>query len=174
LRAKVGDTEFVDHLAFKRALELAAPNVRPIPGAADIKAILEAATWRDETCAPVIAKDLGARGVADPLHGRFAATVNGKRTVVEYAHDAELRDTEQVPLLEEGGVAGFLAREVLPYAPDAWFNPASVKVGYEISFNRHFYAPPVMRTLEEIGRDIADAEREASAQLASLLQGVSR
>jgi len=47
-------------------------------------------------------------------------------------------------------------------------------VGYEISFNRHFYAPPVMRTLEEIGRDIADAEREASAQLASLLQGVTR
>ena len=174
LRAKVGDTEFVDHAAFKRALELASVNVRPIPSAADIKAILEEATWRDETCAPVIAKDLGARGVADPLHGRFSATVNGKRTVVEYAHDAELRDTEQVPLLEEGGIAGFLAREVLPYAPDAWFNPASVKVGYEISFNRHFYAPPVMRTLEEIGRDIADAEREASAQLASLLQGVTR
>ena len=77
--------------------------------------------------------------------------------------------TAQVPLLEEGGIAGFLAREVLPYAPDAWFNPASVKVGYEISFNRHFYAPPVMRTLEEIGRDIADAEREAAGLLDGLL-----
>ena len=80
----------------------------------EIDPILDAATWRDETCAPVIAKDLGARGVADPLHGRFSATVNGKRTVVEYTHDAELRDTEQVPLLEEGGIAGFLVREVLP------------------------------------------------------------
>ena len=137
----------------------------------EIDPILDAATWRDETCAPVIAKDLGARGVADPLHGRFSATVNGKRTVVEYTHDAELRDTEQVPLLEEGGIAGFLVREVLPYAPDAWFNPASVKVGYEISFNRHFYAPPVMRTLEEIGRDILAIEKEAEGLLDGLLKG---
>jgi len=65
-----------------------------------------------------------------------------------------------------------LARDF--YAEMCRVEPASVKVGYEISFNRHFYAPPVMRTLEEIGRDIADAEREASAQLASLLQGVTR
>ena len=82
--------------------------------------------------------------------------------------------TAQAPLLEEGGIAGFLAREVLPYAPDAWFNPASMKVGYEISFNRHFYAPPVMRTLEEIARDIADAEREASGLLDGLFKGSAK
>ena len=60
-----------------------------------------------------------------------------------------------------------LARDF--YAEMCRVEPASVKVGYEISFNRHFYAPPVMRTLEEIGRDIADAEREASGLLDGLL-----
>ena len=44
---------------------------------------------------------------------------------------------------------------MLPYAPDAWYVPDSVKVGYEISFTRHFYKPQPLRPLEEIrGRDI--------------------
>ena len=60
---------------------------------------------------------------ADPLRGLFAATIGGKRCVVEYEPDTDLRDTEQVPLLEEGGIEAFLRREVLPHAPDAWYDP---------------------------------------------------
>ena len=52
--------------------------------------------------------------------------------------DAGLRDTEQVPPLEESGVEAFIEREVLPYAPDAWCRPGSSKTGYEISFTRYF------------------------------------
>ena len=48
-------------------------------------------------------------------------------------------------MLEEGGIEGFLRREVLPYAPDAWYVPGSVKVGYEISFTRYFYQPQPLR-----------------------------
>ena len=59
---------------------------------------------------------------------------------------------------EECGIEGFLRREVLPYAPDAWYVPKSVKVGYEISFNRYFYKPEPMRTLEEIRADILAVE----------------
>ena len=59
-------------------------------------------------------------------------------------------DTEQVPLLEEGGIDAFLRREVLPHVPDAWYDPDSVKTGYEISFTRYFYKPQPLRTLEEI------------------------
>ncbi len=43
-----------------------------------------------------------------------------------------------MPLLEEGGIEAFLRREALSYAPDAWYNPEAVCVGYEISFTRHF------------------------------------
>jgi len=76
---------------------------------------------------------------ADPLRGLFEAAVDGKLRVVEYEPDPELRDTEQVPLMEEGGIQAFLKREVLPHAPDAWYDPDSVKTGYEISFTRYFY-----------------------------------
>ena len=49
--------------------------------------------------------------------------------VVEYEPDTDLRDTEQIPLQEAGGIDAFLRREVLPYAADAWYQPDSVKVG---------------------------------------------
>ncbi|KAF5049487.1 hypothetical protein DSECCO2_439260 [anaerobic digester metagenome] len=110
------------------------------------------------------------RGVEpDPLHGLFETTVNGRPAVVEYEPDPDLRDTEQVPLLEEGGVEAFLEREVLPYAPDAWFDPASVKVGYEISFNRYFYRPAPMRTLEEIRAEILAVRKESEGLLDEIL-----
>ena len=94
-------------------------------------------------CAAVfLLKKIHKKGAEpDPLHGLFEATVKGKPAVVEYEPDTDLRDTEQIPLLEEGGIEAFLRREVLPYAPDAWYDPASVKTGYEISFTRYFYKP---------------------------------
>ncbi len=76
---------------------------------------------------------------ADPLRGLCETTINGKPAVVEYEPDSDLRDTEQVPLLEPGGIEAFIRREVLPHAPDAWVNEAGAKTGYEISFTRHFY-----------------------------------
>ncbi len=110
------------------------------------------------------------RGVLpDPLHGRFEAEVGGRPCVVEYEPDPELRDTEQVPLLEEGGIDAFLTREVLPYAPDAWYDPESVKVGYEISFTRYFYKPQPLRSLEEIRADILALERETDGLLDEIL-----
>ena len=89
--------------------------------------------------------------------------------MVTYEPDPDLRDTEQVPLLHEGGIEAFLRDEVLPYAPDAWYNPASVKVGYEISFNRHFYQPQQLRPLEEIRRDILELERETEGLLGEIV-----
>ena len=89
--------------------------------------------------------------------------------MVEYEPDTDLRDTEQIPLLEEGGIGGFLRREVLPYAGDAWYQPDKVKIGYEISFNRYFYKPKPMRTLEEIRRDILALEKETEGLLVEIM-----
>ncbi len=92
--------------------------------AKEIKALRQTCE-RSETATPVIKKV--HRGVdADPLRGLFPATIGGKQTVVEYEPDTDLRDTEQIPLLEEGGIEAFLRREVVPYAPDAWYVPSSV------------------------------------------------
>ena len=136
--------------------------------AKEIKALKETAD-RAESASPVI-KQIHKRGVdPNPLVGLFTATVTGKRGVVEYEPDSDLRDTEQVPLLEEGGVEAFLRREVLPYAADAWYVPDSVKTGYEISFTRYFYKPQPLRTLEEIRADILAVEKETEGLLGDIL-----
>ncbi len=126
---------------------------------------------RSETAPPVIKKAHRRVSEPDPLLGLFPATIDGKPAVVEYEADTDLRDTEQVPLLEEGGIEAFLHREVLPYAPDAWYVPTKVKIGYEISFTRHFYKPEPLRPLEEIRADILALERETEGLLAEIVGG---
>ena len=81
-----------------------------------------------------------------------------------------LRDAEQVPLLEDGGIEAFMRREVLPYTPDAWIKEDATKIGYEVSFTRHFYKPQSLRTLEEISADILAIEKEAEGLLDGLLE----
>ncbi|MDD9995931.1 MAG: SAM-dependent DNA methyltransferase, partial [Dehalococcoidia bacterium] len=127
---------------------------------------------RSETALPVIKRVHGDGNEADLLRGLFSATVSGKPAVVEYEPDTDLRDTEQVPLLEEGGIEAFLRREVLPYAPDAWYALDSVKVGYEISFTRHFYRPQPLRSLEEIRADILALEQETEGLLSEIVAQV--
>jgi type I restriction enzyme M protein len=107
----------------------------------------------------------------DPLRGLFEVTIKGSSRVVEYEPDTDLRDTEQVPLLEEGGIETFLRREVLPHAADAWYGPDSVKIGYEISFNRYFYKPQPLRTLQEIRGDILALEKETEGLLSEIVGG---
>ena len=126
---------------------------------------------RDESAPPVI-KKIHKRGTdPDPLRGLFTATINGKRAIVEYEPDSDLRDTEQVPLLEEGGIDAFLKREVLPHVPDAWYDSDSVKTGYEISFTRYFYKPQPLRTLEEIRADILAVEKESEGLIGAIIGG---
>ncbi len=129
---------------------------------------------RDEDAPPVI-KKVHKRGTTpDPIRGLFEATVDGKPAVVEYEPDTDLRDTEQVPLLEDGGIEAFLRREVLPYAPDAWYVPGSVKTGYEVSFTRYFYQPQPLRSLEEIRADILALEQETEGLLSEIVGGAAR
>ena len=136
--------------------------------AAEIKQLKENGQ-RSDTAPPVIRK-IHKRGTeADPLRGLFEATVKGRPVVVEYEPDTDLRDTEQIPLQEEGGIEAFLRREVLPYAPDAWYQPDSVKIGYEISFTRYFYKPQPMRSLEEIRGDILALERETEGLMDEII-----
>ena len=171
LRAALGDTLFEDHNLFRDRVDVALRRAGIKLAAADLKQILKAVSWRVETAPPVIAKvHRPGRAKADPLCGLFEATVAGKPAIVEYEPDSDLRDTEQVPLLEDGGIEAFIRREVLPYTPDAWIKEDATKIGYEVSFTRHFYKPQPLRTLEEISADILDIEREAEGLLDGLLK----
>ena len=108
---------------------------------------------------------------ADPLRGLFALSIGGKACVVEYEPDGELRDNEQIPLLEPAGIEAFIRREVLPHAPDAWIDEAKTAIGYEISFNRYFYKPQPLRPLEDIRAEILALEKETEGLLAQIVGG---
>jgi type I restriction enzyme M protein len=153
----------------ERPLRLKGVEPNRVYSAKEIKTLREKG-GPDESAQPVITKiHKPGKVAADPLRGCFEATIDGKRCVVEYEPDADLRDTEQVPLLEEGGIETFLRREVLPHVPDAWYDPASVKIGYEVSFTRYFYKPLPLRTLEEIRADILALEKETEGLLGEII-----
>ena len=152
----------------ERPLRLAGTDPERVYKATEIKK-LKAENEKDENAAPIIRKVVPASAEPNPLEGRVIVTLKGKPAVVEYEPDTDLRDTEQVPLLHPGGIEAFLREEVLPYAPDAWYNPEAVRIGYEINFNRHFYKPQPMRSLEEIRADILALERETGGLLAEIV-----
>ena len=152
----------------ERPLRLAGADPNYAYKAAEIKKLKEN-NERSENAPPVIRKIHKKGTEADPLRGLFETTINGKPAVVEYEPDTDLRDTEQIPLQEAGGIEAFLKREVLPYAADAWYQPDSVKIGYEISFTRYFYKPQPMRTLEEIRTDILAIEKETEGLLGEII-----
>ena len=82
--------------------------------------------------------------------------------------DPVLRDTETVPLCED--IDEYMAREVLPHAPDAWVDHAKTKIGYEIPLNRHFYVYEPPRPLEEIDADLQALEHEIISLLAEVTE----
>jgi type I restriction enzyme M protein len=170
LRTALGDRLFEDHNEFRSLVEKTLKDEDIKVGASDLKRILAAVSTRNESAPCVIAKvHKPGKAKADPMYGLYEVAVNGKHAIVEYEVDSDLRDTEQVPLLEEGGIEAFIKREVLPYTPDAWIKRDATKIGYEISFTRHFYKPTPMRTLDEIAADIRAIEREAEGLLEELL-----
>lgn len=83
--------------------------------------------------------------------------------------DPSLRDTEQVPLLYSGGIDAFMEKEVLPYAPDAFYDAANVVVGYELSFTKYFYKPVELRTIADITTDINGIEGRLKGVLKDIL-----
>lgn len=98
--------------------------------------------------------------VERPLHDENGELVlkKGKKQP-----DSSLRDTENVPLTED--IDKYFAREVLPFAPDAWIDKKKSKVGYEIPFTRYFYKYEAPRPSEEIMAEIMELEKELSGSL---------
>jgi type I restriction enzyme M protein len=107
--------------------------------ASELKAVVAALSERDETAE--ICRD--REGQPEP--------------------DADLRDTETVPLKES--IEEYFKREVLPHVPDAWIDTSKTKVGYEIPLNRHFYRYEPPRPLEVIEKDIKGLEDDIMKML---------
>ena len=174
LSKALGEGLIEDHNLFLERVDAALKKLGIKLSAADLKLIINAVSWRVED-APAVIKKTHKPGKMkpDPLRGLFESKIDGKTCVVEYEPDSELRDFEQIPLLEEGGIEAFIKREVLPYTPDAWLVEADTKIGYEVSFTRHFYQPPKLRTLAQISADILALEHETEGLLSEITGGAA-
>jgi len=176
LRTELGSELFEDHNVFLEQVSDALKTIGVKLAASDFKVIVNAVSWREESAPPVIKKiHKPGKIKPDPLRGLYEGKDGppGRPTIVEYEPDSELRDYEQIPLLEAGGIEAFIRREVLPYTPDAWLVEADTKIGYEVSFTRHFYQPPQLRTLAQISADILALEQETEGLLHEITKGAT-
>ena len=148
----MGFNLFSDHNKFHEQFQDTVKKLGLKLTATERKIIINAVSWRDPEAPPVKRK-------------------SGKYGNDRYEPDTDLRDTEQVPFMEEGGIKAFFKREVLPYAPDAWIDESKTKIGYEISFTRYFYKPTPLRELDEIKTDILAVEKESEGLLTEILEG---
>lgn len=106
---------------------------------------------------------------ANHLNGLFSVLIEGKPCVVEYESDNNLRDTEQISLLHEGGIEQFFKDEVLNFVPDAWIDNSKTQTGYEISFTKYFNKLEKLRTLEDIKADIKALDAETDGLLQEIM-----
>lgn len=82
--------------------------------------------------------------------------------------DPKLKDTENIPLKED--IQEFFEREVLPFAPDAWWDNKDTKIGYEINFAKYFYKHQPPRALTDIAKDIFAIEKETDGLLKEIIE----
>lgn len=91
---------------------------------------------------------------------------------IEGEADPDLRDTENVPFLYEGGIDAFMNTEVKPYAPDAYIDEKKTAIGYELSFTKYFYKPVQLRDMKEILADLQALEAETAGMMAEIVGGL--
>ncbi|RAP39490.1 DNA methylase [Rhodovulum viride] len=174
----VGTEETDDFNAFRKAVNAAIKARKIKLGVTEKNAILNAVSWYDETAQKVIAKKhkLTSAEVADlTTHLGCAAEdladfgwyrqTDG--SYLTYESTADLRDAESVPLKDD--IHRYFLAEVKPHVDEAWINLDSVKIGYEISFNKYFYRHKPLRSLEEVTQDILALEEKADGLIADIL-----
>jgi hypothetical protein len=123
---------------------------------------------------PVPGLPLADHTLPDPLHGLYEQLVRGKHSVVEYEPDFELRDTEQVPLLETGGVEAFFRREVLPHDARCLDRPRLHQDWRRDLVHSLLLPAQAAPHAREIRADILAVQKEAGGLLDELLQGSAK
>ena len=74
-----------------------------------------------------------------------------------------------MPFLYEGGIVGFIEKEVRPYTPYAYVDEKKITIGYELSFTKYFYKPVQLRSLQEIVDDLREVEAETQGMMEDII-----
>lgn len=187
LMASIGEAEFDDYNHFKQLVNNALKASGTKLSNPEKNSILNAVSWYDESAAKVLNKivklsgeklaalleHLGCKEADLPDFGYFPTGKKGE--YITYETNADLRDSESVPLSggdKQQSIHQYFLDEVKPHVAEAWINLDSVKIGYEISFNKHFYVHKPLRSLDEVAADIISLEQKAEGLIAQIL-GVS-
>ena len=180
LMHSIGTDVFMDYNVFAEKVNEAAKQLKLSVSAAQLKTIMRAMSETNPDAKPVVkklhkfdskdvAKLVDIYGIDEKLladYGFFANGHNYLYKYIEYETDSDLRDTEKIPVKED--IYEYFQREVRPYLADAWINLPTTKIGCEISFNKYFYKPVPLRTLEENERDILELDRQSQGFIQSL------
>lgn len=156
----------------------------------ELKQILDKVSWYDETGAKVIksvsvfkqdkldklTEHLGCQVDELPDYGYYPASsvgiANAKpNQYVVYESSSDLRDYESVPLADS--IHDYYVNEVKPHVEEAWIDLDSVKIGYEISFNKYFYQHKPLRSLEEVAKELVELDQQADGLIAQILSAQS-
>lgn len=175
----IGTNEFTDYNVFADRIKTESKHIGGKPTSATLKAIARAMSETDPTAQPVIAKEHKAGGgdmvklltlynIPEERFADYGYYKTDKGTYLEYESDSELRDSEKIPVSED--IYDYFQREVRPYVADAWINLPPTKIGCEISFNKYFYKPKPLRTLEENEKDILALDQESQGFIKSLFE----
>lgn len=179
IMTKVGEAESSDFNIFKDQFDQAVKDLNLKLSASEKNSILNAVSWYDETAEKVVKKvvKLNAEKLADLLEHLgceesdltdFGYLATGKKgEYITYESNADIRDSESVPLNQH--IHQYFLDEVKPHVDEAWINLDSVKIGYEISFNKYFYQHKPLRSLEDVAQDILSLEKQADGLIAQIL-----
>ena len=177
----VGTSTFMDYNVFAERVNQAAKELGLPTTSAQLKAIARAMSVTDPEAQPVIKKrhKVGSKdveslmdtyGIDEKRLADYGFILGEKGSYVsqyvEFEPDSDLRDTEKIPVKED--IYEYFQREVRPYVADAWINLPPTKIGCEISFNKYFYKPVPLRTLEENEHDILELDKQSQGFIQSL------
>lgn len=181
LLKEVGTEVFMDFNLFLSKIEAAAKTLKLDVKGTTLNTIARAMSVTDPEAMPVIKKQhksgskeveklLTTFGVDEKRLSDYGYYPGEKGSYVcqyiEYESDSDLRDTEKIPVKED--IYEYFQREVRPYVADAWINLQPTKIGCEISFNKYFYKPVPLRSLEENERDILELDKQSQGFIQSL------
>ena len=180
LAKEIGNKIFMDYNEFMKLASEAIKKLDIKISGSDLdKKVCRKMAVTDPEAMPVISKKVKSNakdistltdtfGIAKEYladYGFF--TEQSSKEYIVYESDSELRDSEKIPVNED--IHEYFLREVKPYASDAWINLQETKIGAEISFNKYFYEPKPLRSLEENEADIIVIDSVSQGLIQSLL-----
>jgi len=179
LQKDIGSSEYDDFNEFKKVIDNTLKPEKIKLSSSDKNKILDAISWYDKDAKKVIKKihKLNNEKLNKLLEHlkckedeleNFGYYKIKENEYIEYESYSELRDSENIPL--KSNILSYFLKEVKPYVNEAWINLDSIKIGYEISFNKYFYKHKPLRSLQEVTQEIIELEKQSKGLIKEILE----